>query len=260
MDVGECIVDTFGCVDLVCCNKDVVCGRNDDDSEYGNKRCLPSWVTGVFKLIVMVLDIVNAILDMIFVATLLESGSWGYAILMGFMTILSVVVVVAMKLIIYKLQEGQSWYSDTELERIFLFILLEYFVFMVEDATTILIFTNVSGIFDYHDSIMAQANIWTSIVSGVLVTLLLIAFVVAVTYWENDDLFERCFQVVFNLLIFAVFTLGSSYTIYIGIDKLILGNDINEDEKSTFTGNYALTMVISVLLMMCVVQEALKKS
>jgi len=213
-------------------------------------KCLRPWIFEASKTLVTLLDSLNTVLDSMLVVNLSIMGEYKYAALLGFMTSLTFVVSVWMKFLMYRLRK-----DTMQPEFILQFVLVtELFIFAIEDVTTILILTRVdeAGEFLVNRSEIfgADLNLWTTILSGVCVGLLLIINILLMHFEIAQDERSRWRDVICYALpsIAAMFYI--SYMLYFAIDKVILKHPMTDAEELNLKDVYTFVNIVMFLVLL----------
>jgi len=216
-------------------------------------KCLRPWMFEKAKTIIILFDIANVVLDCILVRSLSELGEIGYASLLGFMTSFSVVVSIWMKFLMYRTRKDMVFVPEMVLGFL---LVTQFFIFVMEDVTTIFIFTRVDDdgnlLIDYSDRLTSRLNVWTSILSGVSIGFLLIIYIMMLVFeglkagwWGGCSIL---------LPIAAMFDMA--YMLFFAIDKILLENSIKASENSGLITAYMFNIVlfsVAILLSNCVI-------
>jgi len=244
----ECAFDAIGCPII---NYDDHDNDNDTDENL-ELLCLSEWTIEGTKTFVVFLDITNVVLDILLVYNLIYSGENGYAALLGFMTTVSVFVSIWMKWVMYGLKKGLSMNHSGG---ILLWLLAtEFFIFVVEDFTTIFILTQVydDDLSSYSETLTGRLNLWTSIMSGICTGLVLILFI----YTQVRESFFS-YQNLLWLPIVAFFMFDIGYMLYFAVDKVLLTNLISIDDRSGLILTYIVNVLISSAIILISYQLAI---
>jgi len=219
--------------------------KNDCEKEMieNSGKCLRPWIFETLKTLVILIDSSNTVLDYILAVHLHRMGAPGYAGLLGVMTTLSLAVSVWMKFLMYCMRK----YEVMTPEFILPFVLLtELFIFAFENVTTLLLLTRVDGggnlLVDRSELFGANLNLWTTILSGICVGLLLITFILLMVF-EKSGL---CYILPQMATIFYVW-----FMLYFAIDKVLLENPMEETEDLHLKVVYIVNMVICLILLLC---------
>jgi len=213
-------------------------------------KCLRPWIFEASKTLVTLLDISNTVLDYILVVNLILMGEYKYAALLGFMTSLTCLVSAWMKFLMYQMRK-----DTIQPEFILQFVLAtELFIFAFEDATTILILSRVdeAGEFlvDHSEIFGASLNLWTTILSGLCVGLLLIIHILLMHFEIAQDERSRWRDVICWTFpsIAAMFYI--SYMLYFAIDKILLENPITDGEELNLKDVYIFVNIVMFVVIL----------
>jgi len=216
-----------------------------EDNENSGKYLRP-WMFEASKAIVIVVDLLNTVLDIILVVNLVLMGEHGYAVLLGFTTSLSLAVSIWMKYLMYRLRKDQFIVRESILQFL---LITELFIFAFENATTILILTRVDEdgefLVDHSEIFGASLNLWTTILSGVCVGLLLLINIL-MTLHEKPPM-------RYGILIAIPSIAGISYIcymLYFAIDKVLLENPMKDTEENDLKWLHVASMVLFSLLLL----------
>ena len=212
-------------------------------------KCLNPRFFEALKTLVVLIDIFKIILDYVLVVYLcLIVEMRGYAGLLGSMTSLSLIVSIWMKFLMYGMKKDHVGSP----EFILMFVLItELFVFAFETATSIFILTRVDegGIFWIdHTTLLINWNIWTTIVSGVCIELLLLMFILILMISFREISTSRGICSISPPIIAMIYI---GYMLYIAIDKLLLENPTERKEDFFLKGVYAVSMVVILVVLVC---------
>jgi len=226
--------------------------RNDVEKEMIEKSgyCLRPWIFEALKTVVVLIDVLNLLLDYVLTLKLHTVGEHGYAVLLGFMTTLSIFVSICMKYLMYGLRK-----ETMQPEFVLGYVLItELFIFSFENVTTILILTSVdeegNALVNLDETFGAHVNLWTTILSGVGIGLLVIVLIIIIFFEACRD-GDHLVGVMGRSLPLVLAMFSVSYMLYFAVDKVLLENPMKEYDARNLRQAYVINMVVVLVVLIC---------